>query len=74
MKYSKRGRWWSANGSGGMSFKVVLATLTALALASAPTLAMVQAPVPEVSSNGSLAAIVAVAALAAMIWERRRRS
>jgi hypothetical protein len=30
--------------------------------------------VPEVSSNGSLAAIVAVAALAAILIERRRRA
>ncbi len=29
--------------------------------------------VPEVSSSGSLAAIVAVAALAALLYERRRR-
>ena len=30
--------------------------------------------VPEVSSNGSLAAIVAVAALGMIVWERRRRA
>jgi hypothetical protein len=30
--------------------------------------------VPEISSNGALAAIVAVAALAAILYERRRRA
>jgi hypothetical protein len=30
--------------------------------------------VPEVSSNGALAAIVAIAALAAILYERRRRA
>ncbi len=32
------------------------------------------AGVPEVSSNGSLAALLAVASLVSMLWERRRRA
>lgn len=65
-----------------MSFKAVLATLTSLALSSTQVLAgkntlFEDSPgggVPEVSSNGALAAIVAVAAIGALIWERRRVS
>jgi hypothetical protein len=30
--------------------------------------------VPEISSNGALAALIVVAALAAILWERRRRA
>jgi hypothetical protein len=43
-----------------------------LALTSSIAKIFPVARVPEVSSNGSLAAIVAVAALAMIIWERRR--
>jgi hypothetical protein len=60
-----------------MSFRILLAVVTPLALTATSALAGDRGPppgVPEVSSNGSLAAIVAVAAIAAMIWERRRRS
>ena len=56
-----------------MHLKALIATLTTMALTSGAW-AVVTNPVPEVSSNGSLAAIVAVAALAAILFERRRRA
>ena len=69
-----------------MSLKALIAALTATVLTAAPALAGFGGPfpgpigpspfpgVPEVSSNGSLAAIVAVAALGVIVWERRRRA
>ena len=66
-----------------MSLKAFIAALTTTVLTAAPALAVpppsVPFPtrfpgVPEVSSNGSLAAIVAVAALGMIVWERRRRA
>lgn len=66
-----------------MSLKALIATLTTTVLTAAPALAVPSAfpvspiargSVPEVSSNGSLAAIVAVAALVMIVWERRRRA
>ena len=66
-----------------MNLKALVASLTATVLAAAPALAVTVPPcasttcavraVPEVSSNGSVAALVVVAALAMLIWERRRR-
>ncbi len=63
-----------------MSLKALIAALTTTVLTAAPALAVTStvagiypvARVPEVNSNGSLAAIVAVAALAIIVWERRR--
>jgi hypothetical protein len=66
-----------------VSLKALIAALTTTVLTAAPALALPNPPVfpigaspiarvPEVSSNGSLAAIVAVAALAMIVWERRR--
>ena len=71
-----------------MSLKALIAALTTTVLTAAPALAGFGGPgpfpgpigpspfpgVPEVSSNGSLAAIVAVAALGVIVWERRRRA
>ena len=60
-----------------MYIKTLLATLTTLALTAAPALAVcgnaLNKCVPEVGSTGSLAAIVAVAAVGLIVWERRRR-
>jgi hypothetical protein len=63
-----------------MRLSALIAALTTTVLTAAPALALTSsvakifpvARVPEVSSNGSLAAIVAIAALAMIIWERRR--
>ena len=66
-----------------MSLKALVAALTTTVLTAAPALAgpsissvspIARSSVPEVSSNGSLAAIVAVAALGMIVWERRRRA
>jgi len=67
-----------------VSLKALVAALTTTVLTAAPALAgpsiisavpIARFPgVPEVSSNGSLAAIVAVAALGVIVWERRRRA
>ena len=67
-----------------MSLKALIAALTTTVLTAAPALAVPSTlsgvpvarfpGVPEVSSNGSLAAIVAVAALVMIVWERRRRA
>ena len=56
-----------------MRMTTLMTTLTAMALTAAPALADTDhVRVPEIGSTGSLAAIVAVVALAMILWERRR--
>jgi hypothetical protein len=61
-----------------VKFKALLAILTSMGFTSTMALAGHSpgppASVPEVSSNGALAAVVAVLAIGALIWERRRSS
>jgi hypothetical protein len=64
-----------------MQLKTLIASVTLMALAT-PAWANcgndkdvgLGCAIPEVSSNGALAALVVVAALAAILWERRRRA
>jgi hypothetical protein len=55
-----------------MRFKILISTLAFTAL-TAPALAT-DGYVPEIGSAGSLAALTAVAGIAVILWERRRRT
>ena len=54
-----------------MRLEALAAALISMTLTS-PVWAV--AAVPEISSNGSLAALFTVAALVTILWERRRRA
>ena len=56
-----------------MRIKALMATFTSMVL-TVPALASGETVVPEIGANGSLAAIMAVAAIALIVWERRRAS
>ena len=57
-----------------MRLKALVTTFTSMVL-TVPALADGEwHSVPEIGANGSLAAIMAVAAIALIVWERRRTS
>ena len=58
-----------------MRFSILIATTLVTVFSTASAWAMGSNPnhAPEIGDAGSLAALIAVGAFAAVIWERRRR-